>query len=364
MASSQTYYPWYSNHPSTAFRPVPPVPGEVQPDTMARCMARLNERVEDNIWFDPVTLPVDVDASSTTTSQAGGSATGSGAPATGQGSRRSKRSSKFGSRNSSDREGNGGPEQPQQEGGGAPAVPPLPLLEMQAVPHDRTRPSLPEFGPDYRPVRELVVGLAHTARPPGEHLGKASRKLDAAASRRDRFGNFHRQVLSARSPRSRACHTHSTKVKIVQPQQRKRPARQDCGACSAQQWLGTHFCVLLLYIFFDMQVSTYKKWAALRLRDGGYHQTGVHIDGPFKDQTEKDAEEYREGKKKWLGGPFIVVPATAAAAHRAWKQKCDIGSPGKWQGGPDTMLGRPEEKHKWVSDYRWDPTVDFPISKK
>ena len=343
MASSQqpVHYPWYSNHPSVAFRPVYYKTNEVQSDTMERLRAKLNERVAENLWLDPQVPEVDPDASDDASSQrsaAGGSASGrsSGAPATGQGSRRSKRSGKFGSRNSSDRvEGGGG------NGGNdavaaatAKPVPPLPLLEMKAVPEDRTRPQLPEFGPDYKPVRELVQTLAHTARPPGEHLGKPSAKLNAAASRRDRFGNFHAQVMSARSPRSRACHTHSTKIVRMRPAERKRPK------------------------------STYKKWAALRLKDGGYHQTGVHIDGPFKDQTEKDAEEYREGKKKWVGGPFIVVPATAAAAHRAWKQKCDIGSPGKWQGGPDTMLGRPERRDKWVSDYRWDQTVDFPISKK
>ena len=82
------------------------------------------------------------------------------------------------------------------------------------------------------------------------------------------------------------------------------------------------------------------------------------------DETLGMVRWYREGKKKWMAGPFIVVPTQAAAAQRAWKQKCDIGSPGKWQGGPDTMLGRPDNKGKWVSDYRWDKTVDFPISKK
>ena len=178
MASRKVHYPWQSSHPSVRFQPVAPVPGEVTESTMQRLMERLNERVAENIWFDPVNPEVDPDAtyeaSSFAASHAGGSAIGSGAPATGQGSRRSKRSSKRSSRNSSDRVGGSA-----SGGGEAPTIPPLPLLEMKAVPHDRTRPALPEFGPDYRPVRELVPGLAHTARPPGEHLGKPSWKLES-----------------------------------------------------------------------------------------------------------------------------------------------------------------------------------------
>lgn len=136
--------------------------------------------------------------------------------------------------------------------------------------------------------------------------------------------------LSARSPRSRKYHPTAKAVKIVQPPSRKK-------------------------------YSSYNKWAALRLRDGGYSQnTNYNIHGPYLSQTDQYLQDQRETRRKMIAGPFIVHDHKAAVARKAWKEMCEIHCPGPYR--PNALhVNREEDKLKWMSEYNWDSTPGYPL---